>query len=193
MYFSPAYISSLITDPLRYLFSRYAPNDLIWDEDPLKSLIEIDTINNYNKEAIQTKPRVLVSRGGYMISSSGLSNNMVEGTDSRAGGPKIERKALYVSGNAQILIEAVNEGTCEKITELVENFLTWSSPIICNVQGFKQFGLPLSVSPCTPGKEDKEIFQCSLGVPWMKENHFKVIEDGLELKQFVTTIGNING
>ena len=188
MYFSPAYISSLIVEPLRFYFSSYGPSDLFWDPDPKISTIEIDTINNFNKIAIQNKPRILISRGGYMINPTGLTDNMAEGTSSRANGLKSEKRFLLVEGQAQILIEAVNEGTCEKVVELTENFLAWSAPTIASVQGFKQFAFPLSVSPCTPAREDVEIFQCSIGLPWRKETHHLIKEDGIQLKDFSLTI-----
>jgi hypothetical protein len=188
MYFSPAYISSLIVEPLRFYFANYGPPDLVWDPDPKIATIEIDTINNFNKIAIQFKPRILVSRGGYVISPTGLTDNMAEATSSRALGLKSEKRFLLVAGQAQILIEAVNEGTCEKVLELTENFLSRSAPTIANVQGFKQFALPLSISPCTPGKEDVELFQCSIGLPWRKETHYLIEEDGIQLKDFLLKI-----
>lgn len=188
MYFSPAYISSLIVEPLRFYFFNYAPDDLKWSADPKVSNIEIDTINNFNKIAIQTKPRILISRGGYTLSPTGLSDNLAEGSSSRVPGNKFEKRFLLVAGQAQVLIESVNEGTCEKVLELTENFLAWSAPTIANVQGFKQFAFPLSVSPCTPSKEDVEIFQCSIGLPWRKETHFLIKEDGISFKQFLLNI-----
>jgi len=188
MYFSPSYLSSLIVQPLRYFFSNYATSDLQWNSDPTLSMIEIDTINNFNKEAIQAKPRILISRGGYTIQPTGLSDNMAEASSSRDIGMKSEKRFLMVQGQAQILVEATNEGTCEKIVELAENFLSWSAPTIASVQGFKQFGLPLSISPCTPTTDDVEIFQCSLGLPWRKETHHMINEDGLNFKSFLLTI-----
>lgn len=188
MYFSPAYISSLIVEPLRFYFSNYAPSNLKWDKDPDISQIEIDTINNFNKIAIGAKPRILVSRGGYSIASTGLSDNMAEGITSRATGKKSEKRFLMVSGQAQLLVETAYEGTCELVVELTQNFLAWSSPTIASTQGFKQFAIPLSVSPCTPSTEDVEIFQCSMGLPWIKETHFVVEEDGLGFKQFLASI-----
>ena len=182
MYFSPTYISSLIVEPIRFFFANYTGPDLVWDPDPKISTIEIDTINNFNKIAIQTKPRILISRGGVTVKPVGLSDNMAEGNSNRDLGAGHEIRFLMAYGNAQILVESSNEGTCEKVVELLENFLTWSSPIIANTQGFKQFALPLSVSPCTPSSEDVEIFRCSIGLPWAKESQFQVVEDGLNLK-----------
>ena len=188
MNFSPAYISSLIVHPLRYLYGRYAESEITWNEDPKISSIEIDTINNFNKIAIQAKPRILVSRGEYSIRPMGISDNMAESSSSRDSGPKIDRRFLMVSGVSQILIEAANEGTCERLVEKTENFLAMSGPAIANYHGFKQFATPLSVSSCTPGREEVEIFSCTINVPWVKELSFQVVEDGLEFKNFIISI-----
>lgn len=192
-YFSPLYLSSLIVNPLRYYFGGFTSPDPVWSDDPTASTIEIDTINNFNKISIQYKPRILVSRGAYSINSIGLSDALAEGTSSRDPGDTVSTKFLLVSGQAQILIEAANEGTCERITELVETFLTRAIPLLCDTQGFKQFALPLSISPCTPNREDVEIFQCSLGVPWAKEVQFKVGEQALQLKSFLLGVTSTNG
>ena len=190
MKFSPGYVATLIVSPLRFLYSRYATPDLVWKDDPKLSTIEIDTINNFNKIAIQAKPRILISRGEYTIQPSGLTDNMAEGSSSRDPGMRIERKLLLVSGVAQVLVEAVNEGTCEKIVEITENFLGMSGPMIMNYHGFKRFAMPMSVSACTPSREDSEIFQCTINVPWMKEMSFQTMEDGIEFKQFLLGITN---
>ncbi|MFI4962817.1 MAG: hypothetical protein ACHP6H_03055, partial [Legionellales bacterium] len=92
MYFSPAYLSSLIVEPLRYYYGNYAPDDLTWNSDPKLSKIEIDTINNFNKIAIQSKPRILISRGGYIIDATGLTDNMAEGTSTKENGLKSEKR-----------------------------------------------------------------------------------------------------
>ena len=184
MRFSPGFISSLIVSPLRYYFARYA-GDLVWTQDENTSTIEIDTINNFNKIGIQNKPRILISRGGYSISSSGLSDSMAEGTPPSFRGVKTEKRFMMATGMGQVLIEARNEGTCERIVEQAENFLLMSGPVICNVHGFKNFGVPLSVSPCTPSREDTEIFQCTISLPWSKELSFETREDGIEFKKFI--------
>jgi hypothetical protein len=188
MNFSPAYISSLIVQPLRYLYGKYVESDILWNIDPKISGIEIDTINNYNKIAIQTKPRILVSRGEYSIRSMGLTDSLAEGSSSRSPGPKIERRFMMVNGVSQILIESLNEGTCERLVEKTENFLAMSGPMIANYHGFKQFAMPLSVSSCVPGKEEVETFSCTINIPWARELSFQVVEDGLEFKNFILSI-----
>ena len=192
MYFSPTYISSLIVEPLRFFFANFVSSDLTWDLDPKVSNIEIDTINNFNKIAIQAKPRILVSRGACTVKPIGLSDNLAEPIPTKYKGDTNEIKFLVAYGQAQVLIEAANEGTCERVLELTENFLAWSSSLICNSQGFKQFALPMSVSPCTPSKEDIEIFQCSIGLPWIKETQFQILEDNMNLTGFLISTEKIN-
>lgn len=189
MKFSPAYLSSLIVSPLRYLYGRYVETDLLWNQDPKLSGIEIDTINNFNKIPLQAKPRILVSRGEYNIRSTGLTDNLSQGTSSRASGPKTEQRFLIVSGMSQVLIETRNEGTCERVVEITQDFLIRSGPDIAAAHGFKQFATPLSVSSCVPNREDTEIFQCTINIPWIKEMRFQVVEDGIEFKNFLLTIG----
>lgn len=187
--FSPAFLSSLIIAPLRYMFMRYVADDLKWSKDVTKSNIEIDTINNFNKIKIQQKPRILVGRGQYGISPVGLSDNLAEGVDLKSGfGLKNDMNMVIIDGVCQILIEARNEGTCEKIVDHVTHFLVWAGPLLCNTQGFKSFGLPLPVSPCTPSREDTETFTCTINIPWRKEEMWRVETDGILIKDMLITL-----
>lgn len=189
MHFSPAFLSALIVDPLRYLYASYAPQELSWSPDPLTSEIEIDTINNFNKQVIQAKPRILISRGQYSINPTGLTDNLAYSPDSRTlKGLKDNTNFLLINGVSQILIEARNEGTCEKIVDITSHFLSWMTPLIADSQGFKLFGLPMNVSGCTPNREDTEIFQCTINIPWSKEEQWKVANDGVDLKKFIFSI-----
>lgn len=189
MKFSPVFLSAAIVQPLRYLFERGASSDLKWSEGD-HSKIEIDTINNYNKKVLQAKPRILVSRGAYKVTPTGLTDNLGESRGPyQLKGLQKDTKMLFLDGYAQVLIEARNEGTCEKVCEFTQHFLTWITPMLCDTYDFKSFGLPLQVSPCTPSKEDTEIFQISIGIPWSKEELFKIEDDGVLLKGFKLTLG----
>ena len=168
---------------------NYAPTDLKWDPNPEISLIEIASINDFNLIKIEAKPRILISRGGYVRSRAGISDNLASGKSaSQTFGLKDNTYLNHVSGTIQVLIEARNEGTVERVTDLTEHFLSWSSPLVCDTQGFNTFGKDISISPCTPNKEDTEIFQVSLGIPWMKEERWSLKTDGVKLKQFLLTI-----
>ena len=107
-------------------------------------------------------------------------------------GLKNNTNFLLVNGVSQLLIEANSEGTCERIVDLTSHYLAWISPLIANTQGFKMFALPLNVSACTPGREDKEIFSCTINIPWAKEELWKVVNDGIELKNILTNITNLS-
>lgn len=182
---SPVYLSSLIIEPIRYFFSTYAPDDLKWTNDPSTSLIEIASINDFNKIKIQAKPRILVSRGGYVREGIGISDSMSGGKPLSETKGLVDKNVLnFVSGNIQVLIEARSEGLVERVTDLTEHFLAWSAPLICDTQNFKTFGKNISISPCTPSKEDTEIFQVSLGIPWSKEEAWNIRTDGITMKQF---------
>jgi hypothetical protein len=165
------------------MFENYVDPELKWDSDEVKSNIEIDTINNFNKKVIQAKPRILISRGSHIIDKTGLSDNMMtsKGPRSELGLTK-ETKLVLINGTVQILIQSRFEGTCEKITDYTEHFLVWAAQFLCNTQGFKTFGLPLQVSPCTPNREDNEIFEVSLGIPWSMEESWSISDDAIVLK-----------
>lgn len=187
--FSPTYLTTLILEPLKYLFSQYAPEDLRWSADYEDSKIEIASINDFNKEKTQYKPRILISRGGYTRVPMGISDSLSSGESVyTTKGLKDSIFKHHLSGNIQVLIEARSEGTTEKLTELVDHFLAWSAPIICDTQYFLTFGKNMSISPCTPSREDVEIFQVSIDIPWMKEESWSVKTDGVKLKQFFLTL-----
>ena len=185
MRLSPILLTTYLSRPLRYLFKEYATNDLKWDPDPMHSKIEIGSINDFTKHPIQQLPRVLVSRGGYQVSHVGLADNLAEGKGIyESKGLSDSIRMLLISGQAQILIQARQEGTAEILTDMVQHFVTWTAPYLCNTEGFKTFAIPLSVSPCTPNREDSEIFEVSIGIPWTREEHFRTNSDALKLKGF---------
>lgn len=190
MMFSPAYLSALLVEPLRFFFENFGGEDLTWSSDLKKTSIEIDTINNFNKIAVQAKPRILVSRGQYNMSPTGLNDNLAQAKDSFPNrGSTSVANMVMVQGVAQVMVEARNEGTCEKIVDLVQHFLVWSGPMIAGSQGFKNFGQAINVSPCTPTRDDTEIFQCTFNIPWSKEEHWVVSsKDNISMKSFLLNI-----
>jgi len=94
---------------------------------------------------------------------------------------------ILLQGQVQILIQARHEGTCEILADMVSHFIAWTIPYLCNTQGFKTIGFPI-ISPCTPAKEDSEIFEVSIGVPWTMEEHWGTANDALKLKDFFMTL-----
>lgn len=190
MNFSPEYLATYIVRPLRFLFKHYGTSDLVWTDDPATTGIEIDTINNYNLIPIQQKPRILVSRGQYSVQPVGLTDNMAEGIGTRAslGLPKRTNK-FFINGVAQVLIQARNEGTCERMVNLAQHFLAWTGPMLADTYGFKSTFVPMNISPCVPSKEDTELFNCTMNLPWSKEEHWIVQSgDEIKIKNFITTL-----
>ncbi len=190
---SPVYVGAIIINTLRWFFHNYSDEDLRWDPDPLKSKIEIDSINNFNKVAIQVKPRILISRGGYTVdTTTGISAGMSAGKSyADTLGLRDSEYLAIISGMAQLNIEARNEGTVEKVTDFVQHFLTWSAYLICETGNFRTFAAPnMSISPCVPSREDTEIFQVSVGIPWSKEERYRFSNDGVILKQLLLQIGS---
>ncbi len=189
MRFSPNFIEALLIKPLKYFFANYAPAELRFNEDEKVSLIDISSISDFNKEATQKKPRILVDRGGFMIQGVGISDNMAEKKSPfETMGLTVQKNMVLITGQAKIIVEARNRGTCELVTDMVTHFYVWSKPFLCDSQGIKNFGIPMQVSECTQGKEDTEIFQVSIGIPYVMEELWRVEDDALKLKNFYLTI-----
>lgn len=188
MNFSPEYLATLIVRPLRFLFENYASDELKWTEQPETTGIEIDTINNFNKIAIQQKPRILVSRGQYSINPVGLSDNLAEGVGIYANkGLRRSTNMFFIQGVAQVMIQARNEGTAEKILNLTQHFLAWTGPMLADAYGFKTTFVPMNISPCIPDKEDTELFYSTINLPWNKEEQWIVQSgDEIKVKNFIT-------
>lgn len=183
--FSPLLISNLLIKPLRYFFSNYAGPDYLWDSDPKKTKIEIATYNDLNKIPVQEKPRILISRGTYTVTTSGLTDNTAQSkTVLETKGLKDEAYLVFINGNAAVTIEARNEGSVELMTDMVTHFLVWSRPQICDTQGFKNFAMPLTSTPPLLSKEDKEIFQVTLSIPYTMEENWNVKSEALKLNNF---------
>lgn len=189
MRFSPNFIEALLVKPLKYFFSSYAPPELTYDEDEKLSSIDISAISDFNKEATQLKPRILVDRGNFVIQGVGVSDNMAEQTSQYSTfGLTKKKNMVIISGQAKIIVEARNRGTCELVTDIVTHFYAWSKPFICDSQGFKNFGIPMQVSECSQSKEDTEIFQVNIGLPYVMEELWEVNDDALKLKNFFLTL-----
>lgn len=189
MNFSTTHLAFKIVEPLRLFFAAYGGEDLSWSNDPKDSKIEIDTINNFHKINIQAKPRILVSRGGFSVRGSGITDSMRDSVGWYGKkGLRDEEYLVFVEGQAQVLVESRQEGTCENVADLVSKFLKWCGPFMCDEYGFKSFASQLSVSPSTPFKEDIEGFQCSIGIPWSREETWRVWTDGVKIKDILSTL-----
>lgn len=193
MQFSNGIIAPLILQPLRYHFSTATlPFNLRWDEDEKLRTIDIGETFDFNAVPLQLKPRVVVSRGGYSITKTGLSDNLAEAPAMKdTFGNQNRTNMVFYQGNASVIIQARNKGTCEIVADMVSHFLIWTRPTLCDVLGFKEFGLPSGVSDCELVQdEDPNVpkFQIQLSVPWIKEEHWQLKTDGGRLKSMLLSI-----
>jgi len=193
MQFSNGLISPLIVEPLRYYFSRYPQgSNLYWDHDEKHRTMEIGEMFDFNKVPIQEKPRVLVARGGYSVGKVGLTDNLAQQSSfSDTKGIKDVSNMVFYQGNATVYVEARNLGTCELLADMVSHFIVWTRPILCDSQGWKEFGLPLGVSDAQMVQdEDPGVvkFQIQLNVPWIKEEHWRLRNDGPALKAILQQV-----
>lgn len=188
MQFSPLLVTSSILEPLRYYFSTYGQSGgLVWDPDEKKRTLEISDIYDFNKIAFQERPRLLVNRGSYSINKVGLSDNLAEGiTLAEGNGLRKDTNMLMYTGTASLIIEARNKGTCELLTDMATHFIAWSRGPICDSQGFKNFGDTLSVSACEATQDqDDSTFQVTVQIPYIKEEHWVMRDDGILLKSYM--------
>lgn len=194
MRYSPLLISTLLIEPLRYFFSNYTKaQGLVWSPDEKERTIEIGTANDFHQVAWQKKPRILINRGGYSIGKAGLTDNMAQAKGIVESMGRMERtNQVWINGAAQIIIEAEKEGVCDLITDMVTHFIVWSRPLLCDTQGFGEFGLDMQVGETQPDKEDKEKFNCRILVPYRIEEHWQVNWDSLKIKGMLTTLKPYN-
>lgn len=193
MQFYNGVIAPSIIAPLRYYFSRYAQgSNLIWHEDEKLRTMEIGETFDFNKIPIQEKPRVIISRGSYSISKTGLTDNLAEAKSfSETNGNQDFTNMLIYSGSAIIYIEARNKGTCELLSDMVSHFIAWTRPVLCDTQGWKEFGLPMMVSDCISLTDEESSvvkYQIQIQLPWMKEEHWRVRNDGVAIKNILNQI-----
>lgn len=191
MKFSPIVVGSLIIEPLRYFFSNYTKQyNLVWDKDEKKRTMEIAYINDFNKIPFEEKPRILVDRGQFRIDKSGVTDNMASAKSVfETKGLDDRKNFVLYSGAANIIVEAKNQGTCELLADMVIHLFLWSRPFICSSQGFKEFGMPMSVGPCEPdSNEDTKKFRVSITMPYIHEEMWHVNNDALKIKNFIMTM-----
>lgn len=189
---TPIRVGQLILAPIRYFFKNHSPAPhLYWDEDPKKSKIDISMVNDANKEAVDHDMQILVDRGTLQVNKTGLSDNLYhQKSMTETLGLNTRTNALIYQGQAQVIVKARNEGNAEVLTDIVMHVLQWSRPHICDVLGFKDFALPMSISSPTLGKTDTEIFQVSISVPYMLEEQWVSTNDALKLRDFFISLSS---
>lgn len=193
MQFYSGIIAPLIIKPLRYYFSTYSKTTgVYWDEDETLRTMDIGESFDFNKVALQEKPRIIVTRGAYGINKVGITDNFAEGRHMfETGGKRDFIHMLQYQGTSTLTIESRNKGTCELLTDMTSHFIAWTRPMLCDTQGWKEFGLPMGVSDIAVySDEDVGVprFQCNISVPWIKEEHWRSQTDGIILKEIFTNI-----
>lgn len=194
MKFTNGLIVPLIVEPLRYFFSTYTKDttNMYWDPDETKRTIDIGEYYDFNKIPLEEKPRVLVTRGTYQINKTGITDNLAEAPSlGDSGGKKLHTNFLLYQGMATITIEAKNKGACELLADMVSHFIAWTRPFLTDTQGWKEFGLPMTISdvalaPTESNGIDK--FRIDISVPWMKEETWRHSVDGVRMKQVLTSV-----
>lgn len=191
MTFSPTLVPSLIIEPLRYFFATYGGSSkLVWDADDHKRTVEIGHMNDFFKIPLEERPRILVDRGGFQISKVGLTDNLAEQERMKeTHGLKDRINMLLYQGTATMIVEARNMGTCEILADMASHFLAWARPEICDSQGFKDFAGQMNVTPCQmTERENTEKFQVQIMIPWIKEEHWRVRNDGIIIKNILNNL-----
>lgn len=191
--FSIGAVAPALIVPLRYYFSTYSsPANFVWNADEKLRTLDIFESQDLNLVPLGEKPRVVVTRGSFQVTGTGLSNNLSSGISFGAQrGNQANTNMVMYQGQAQILIEARNKGTCELLADMVMHFVGWTQPLLCDTQGWKQFGLPMQVSDCMiVGGEEPNIvkFQVQINLPWLKEERWLTATDGPALKQLLLDI-----
>ncbi len=189
---TPIQVGRLILEPIRYFFANRNPDgEMWWDADPKKTKIDISMVNDATKELPDHGMQILVDRGAFRVSKTGISDNMMDGKPmNETKGLQERRNLLFAQGSATVIIKARSEGTVEILTDMVFHILQWSRPHIADIQGFKDFGLPMDVSSPRPVKPDVECFEVQISVPYMIEDAWQTNNDALKLRDLFLSIAN---
>lgn len=180
---SPIDIGRLIQVPIKHFFEKNAPEQFRWSADAKKTKVDISMINDVNKENLDDIPQILVSRGDFSVGKNSLSDNMAEKeTFGATFGLTRSTHFLIYQGTASVIIRSRNEGTAEILADMVMHVLQWSRPHICDVLGFKDFGLPMQVSDTRLSQQHTEVFEVTISIPYMKEEAWRVSNDALLLR-----------
>lgn len=184
MQFSTLSLKKLIITTLREFFASEAvPEHLRYSGEEDSSKIEISSLNDFNKVVLQAKPRIMFDRGSYSVSSSGLNDALYESKGYMQDKGATNRvNTNMVVGNSSLVVDCRNEGTCEAVTNIVSHFLLWSRPFISNALGLKGFCNPLSVSPCSPMREETEIFRCVISYQYTVDEYWHNARSAVILK-----------
>jgi hypothetical protein len=184
--YNPLAVTASFVGPLRYWFGTYgASQQAQWTEDPNTRQIEIEYANNLHKVPIQERPRILIDRGPVSVTKSGLDEDLATAKPfSQTRGIMDRTNFLLYNGSIQMIVEARQQGTCEKIADMACHFLAWSRPFICGSQGLREAVFPMDIGNCQllPMSEDDEKYSITVNMPFMHEERWHVGNQGIILK-----------
>lgn len=196
--FCTGLIVPAIVEPLRYFFSNPdSGTGLVWDPDPMKRTVDVRGTFSIDEVPAELPPRVVVSRGAFSCGSEfgGVNHSLYRDTGTfkeRKGDKDAEYYRVY-RGASVVMIEARSKGVCELLTDMTLHFLAWSSPIICDSLGFKEFATNLSISDCNARQAAQEgstgyRYETTIQVPWLKEELFRVRTSNPTLKEVLLNL-----
>lgn len=171
--YSPLHVVSFIRDLLRKMYFEYGGEKYAWSDDPRKSKVAIGTVSDKNDGSkIQQLPRILIQRGPSSMGSQYIADNLESHIDGGVPSGGVEIFRQDINGSINIIIEAVNEGTCEEVCEFSRKFLCWSKPFIETMFGFQAFGKQIMIGPCEMDMEDAEKFKININIPYIVEDRW---------------------
>lgn len=191
--FNPAVVGDVITLPIKHFFEENGKDyGLHFSEDDASTQIRITTVNDINRRTRSFYPAIYVDRGGYGVRSLSISDSMSEQLPfPKTGGITDRINSQLIEGTATINLIAAQEGTLELMIDIVSHILTWSSPVICDVLGFKRFGIPMQVSSVAiqeHADNGTAVFRAQIQFPYSKEEHWKSYNDGVKLKSMLQNL-----
>lgn len=189
-YFSPNQLQQFVVQPLRYFFGREnVPQNLRWHPDPKRTKLAIYGANDINKLALEEGPRIVVERGGYQINKVGLSDNLAEQKTMQETKGRVHKiNAVQISGSVNIYIDSRAEGECNTIADMASHFICWTRPGLCDEIGFKEFGLPMNISPTGFAKGSTEVFRIQISVPFFTEEAWGTYKEGHALNGILMSV-----
>lgn len=190
--YSPLHVVSFLRDLYRNMFFEYGGEKYAWNEDPRKSKIVIGTVSDKNDDShIQQLPRILFQRGPSFVGSQFIANNLESHQNGgiQLGGTETFRQD--VNGSINIIIEAINEGTCEEVCEFSRKFLCWSKPFIETMFGFQVFGKQVQIGACEMDMEDAEKFKININIPYIVEDRWVKSADLVRLNHIFQEMSDI--
>lgn len=193
--FSPLKLRNALIEPLEYMFTNYAPDDLKYDKDVTKTKIEIGTVNDFHKVPVEAMPRIMIDRGPYAYNGSHLNEDLSNSPSPfDTKGLEERNNHAFISGQISVMIEAREEGVCEVVTDIIASFLTWTSHQIAREYGFKSFAKPMNVGSCAPFQdgETNTSFRVVINVPYSTEERWRIFEEGVKIKNAIHVVSHEN-